>query len=134
MGWAVPLSLTRAARARSAPVYGSSGKSCSRIEDRRWKIEDRRSRIEDRRSPRSSILDLPSSILDPRSSIPRLVPKIMRRLITLFVFVVALFALGAPPSAEQVKAQVARVEVERAMRKAADAPSDNLRYILGEQI
>src|SRR5262244_1279039 len=120
MGWAVPLSLTRAARARSAPVYGSSGKSCSRIEDRR--------------SPRSSILDLPSSILDPRSSIPRLVPKIMRRLITLFVFVVALFALGAPPSAEQVKAQVARVEVERAMRKAADAPSDNLRYILGEQI
>src|SRR5262249_37719231 len=127
MGWAVPLSLTRAARARSAPVYGSSGKSCSRIEDRRWKIEDRRSRIEDRRSPRSSMLD-------PPSSIPRLVPKIMRRLITLFVFVVALFALGAPPSAEQVKAQVARVEVERAMRKAADAPSDNLRYILGEQI
>src|SRR5262249_49894279 len=132
MGWAVPLSLTRAARARSAPVYGSSGKSCSRIVDRGWKIEDRRSWIEDRRSPRSSILDLPSSILD--SSIPRLVPKIMRRLITLFVFVVALFALGAPPSVEQVKAQVARVEVERAMRKAADAPSDNLRYILGEQI
>src|SRR5215813_7211884 len=102
------------------------------MEDRGSKIEDRGSKVAPIFNPRSSIFDPRSSILD--SSIPRLVPKIMRRLITLFVFVVALFALGAPPSAEQVKAQVARVEVERAMRKAADAPSDNLRYILGEQI
>jgi len=44
----------------------------------------------------------------------------MRRLITLFVFVVVLFAPAPPPGAEGVEAQVVRADVERALRKAAE--------------
>jgi len=44
----------------------------------------------------------------------------MRPLITLFAFVVFLFALALKPGVEQVDAQVARADVERALRKAAE--------------
>ena len=44
----------------------------------------------------------------------------MRHLITMFVFVAVLFALVAAPGVEQVGAQVARADVERALRKAAE--------------
>ncbi len=44
----------------------------------------------------------------------------MRRHITLFVFVVVLFALAPSRSVKQVEAQVARADVERALRKAAE--------------
>src|SRR5262245_64334009 len=44
----------------------------------------------------------------------------MRHLITIFVFVVILFALAAPPNFEQAAAQIARADVERALRKAAE--------------
>lgn len=44
----------------------------------------------------------------------------MRHLITLFAFVVFLYALAAKPGVEQVDAQIARADVERALRKAAE--------------
>ncbi len=44
----------------------------------------------------------------------------MRHLTTLFVFVVFLFALAAKPRVEQAEAQVARADVERALRKAVE--------------
>src|SRR5262245_49912965 len=44
----------------------------------------------------------------------------MRRLINLFVIAVVLFAFAAPQGAEQVDAQAARADVERALRKAVE--------------
>src|SRR5262245_30589117 len=44
----------------------------------------------------------------------------MRHLITIFVFVLILFALAARPNIEKAAAQVARADVERALRKAAE--------------
>src|SRR5262245_5590232 len=44
----------------------------------------------------------------------------MRRLITLFMFAVVLFALAPPPNIGRAAAQIARADVERALRKAAE--------------